>query len=96
MTRWMWGWILKLLGRFLVHFRTKLGGKLALKSEKMGHQDDVKKSSNIWRREWYGLVRQVVGLLAPKNNPNPGIPGIQGQYKTLETLPLGLKARGRI
>ena len=41
-------------------------------------------------------VTHPVGLLAPKNNPNPGIPGIQGQYKTLETLPLGLKARGRI
>ena len=29
----------------------QVGAKLALKSEKKGYQDDVKKSSKIWSRE---------------------------------------------
>ena len=30
----------------------QVGAKLAPKSEEMGYQDDVKKSSKIWSRKW--------------------------------------------
>ena len=43
---------------------SQVGAKLAPKSEEMGYQDDVKKSSNIWRRDgprWY----------ASKSGPGP-------------------------
>ena len=38
----------------------QVGAKLAPKSEEMGYQDDVKKSSKIWRRggtQWSAVVR---------------------------------------
>ena len=35
----------------------QVGAKLAPKSEEMGYQDDVKKSSKIWRRGGQQVVR---------------------------------------
>ena len=36
----------------------QVGAKLAPKSEEMGYQDDVKKSSKIWRRKGTQVVRK--------------------------------------
>ena len=52
-----------LLNRFLVDLGPKLGAKLAPKSEEMGYQDDVKKSSKSWRRKG----TQHADVLAPNN-----------------------------
>ena len=49
----------------------QVGAKLAPKSEEMGYQDDVKKSSKIWRRGGTRVVRkgtQWSWLLAPKES----------------------------
>ena len=52
----------------------QVGAKLAPKSEEMGYQDDVKKSSKIWRRggrqvvrRWYAGVPRVNLVLAPNS-----------------------------
>ena len=51
----------------------QVGAKLAPKSEEMGYQDDVKKSSKIWRRggtRWSAVVRsgpQWSWVLAPNS-----------------------------
>ena len=45
-----------IFGGFGAQVGGQVGAKLAPKSEEMGYQDDVKKSSKIWRREgtqWY-------------------------------------------
>ena len=39
----------------------QVGAKLAPKSEEMGYQDDVKKSSKIWRRGGTRVVRSGSG-----------------------------------
>ena len=49
----------------------QVGAKLAPKSEEVGYQDDVKKSSKIWRRkgtQWYAGVPRVDLVLAPKES----------------------------
>ena len=46
----------------------QVGAKLAPKSEEVGYQDDVKKSSKIWRRSGTRVVRKgdaVVGGPGP-------------------------------
>ena len=48
----------------------QVGAKLAPKSEEMGYQDDVKKSSKIWRRggqRWSASVPRVNLVLAPNS-----------------------------
>ena len=40
-----------IFGRFWAQVGGQVGAKLAPKSEEMGYQDDVKKSSKIWRRK---------------------------------------------
>ena len=64
------GW---LLDRFVIDFGPKLGGqvgaKLAPKSEEMGYQDDVKKSSKIWRRDGPQVVR-IGRVSRPLKNPS--------------------------
>ena len=54
-----------IFGGFWDQVGREVGVKLALKSNKMGCQDDVKKSSQIWRREGAARVTQVADLLAP-------------------------------
>ena len=46
-----------IFGGFGAEVGGQVGGKLAPKSEEMGYQDDVKKSSKIWRREGPRVVR---------------------------------------
>ena len=50
-----------IFGGLCAHVGGQVGAKLAPKSEEMGYQDDVKKSSKIWRRK--GTARTDV--LAP-------------------------------
>ena len=76
------------LGAIFGGFWGQVGGqvaaKLAPKSEEVGYQDDVKKSSKIWRRsgmQCYASGPQVNLVLAPKNTPNPGYPGPEGHQK---------------
>ena len=48
----------------------QVGAKLAPKSEEMGYQDDVKKSSKIWRRsgtQWSASGTRVDLVLAPNS-----------------------------
>ena len=52
------------LGSIVGGFGAQVGGKLAPTSEEMGYQDDVKKSSKIWRR---GGTRGSAG----KSRPGP-------------------------
>ena len=62
------------LGSIFDGFGAQLGGqvgaKLAPRSEEMGYQDDVKKSSKIWSREWTrvdAVVRRWSWVLAPNS-----------------------------
>ena len=60
------------LGSIWDGFGAKVGGqvgaKLAPKSEEMGYQDDVEKSSKFWRRDGAAVVR---GGAAVKFRPGP-------------------------
>ena len=56
--------------RFWAQVGGQVGVKLAPKSEGMGYQDDVKKSSKFWNREGPRVVRsgtRVNLVLAPKS-----------------------------
>ena len=60
-----------IFGRFWAQVGGQVGVKLAPKSEEMGYQDDVKKSSKIWRREGtrgYASGTRVNLVLAPKES----------------------------
>ena len=46
----------------------QVGAKLAPKSEEVGYQDDVKKSSKIWSRSGPRVVR---GWYALRSGPGP-------------------------
>ena len=47
-----------IFGGFWAQVGGQVGAKLAPKSEEMGYQDDVKKSSKIWRRKGTRVVRR--------------------------------------
>ena len=54
-----------IFGCFWDQVGRQVGAKLALKSNKMGCQDDVKKSLKIWSRRGAAGVTRVADLLAP-------------------------------
>ena len=73
-----------IFGGFGGQVGAQVGAKLAPKSEEVGYQDDVKKSSKIWSRggpQGYASGTRWWGVLAPKNIPNPGSPGTEGHQK---------------
>ena len=49
-----------IFGGFWAQVGGQVGAKLAPKSEEMGYQDDVKKSSKIWRRGGTQVVRNEI------------------------------------
>ena len=83
----------------------QVGAKLAPKSEKIGYQDDVKKSLKILSRggtRWSAVVSGGKGVLAPKESLRDPLKLVleykrtRGQSNALETFPLRHKAWGRI
>ena len=63
-----------IFGGFWAQVGGQVGVKLAPKSEEMGYQDDVKKSSKVWRRkgmQGYARVRSGPRWYAMKSGPGP-------------------------
>ena len=92
-----------IFGWFWAQVGGQVGVKLAPKSEDMGYQDNVKKSSKIWGREGTQVVcsgMRVDLVLAPKESLwDPLIleyKSTRGKLSALGPLPIGHKARGRI
>ena len=59
-----------IFGAFWVQVVGQVGAKLAQKSEEMGYQDDVNKSSKMWRRDGTRVVlsgMRVKIVLAPNS-----------------------------
>ena len=81
-----------IFGGFWGQVGGQVGAKLAPKSEEMGYQDDVNKSSKIWRRKGW----QQADLLAPNNITIPTVLASWLAVQSIIDTPVGPMARGRI